>query len=395
MTRPTRNTLYRTLSTLLLITATLAWAIPTQATGADEKPTQAAPSSGTIRLRPASTYDPGTDVITLADVADLTGTYATSLSGLIIRSDVHLTSPTITLSDIRAALKSPTYIKEKQGPNTVNHALLALSGGRCTIKAAASESPSENVTNQKQAEQDRKDTRPGTDSPDRPACWLSDFNTQPGTIGATVTDTLAARLEADMNPRDVQFICDADDYNFLTQPVAGRGLEVIPLAAPMSPRVPVEINLYEGRSITESRRMTVDVAVLIDVLVLQDYIARNSELQPADVAVETKLVPPSTIPVYPVDLPYIGRQARSRLSEGQILHVNDLVDPVLVQARSQVIVRAHAGNWIVRMPALALESGRPGQLIRIRRLTDRTELMARIEPDGELVIPSSFGGLNP
>lgn len=376
-----------TLVGVLLVTILMAGHASDTCATTDEN-TQV-PPSGTIRLRAAATYDAASAVITLDDVANLTGDYAGRLAGLIIRSDVSQPSLTITLSDVRAALESPAYTAAASGPTSINQALLAISGGRCYV-TARQPVPDPSDTGQPDPADSRDQARAdGQATPERPSFWVSRFNDQPDAIGAIVSQVLAARLTSDMQPRDIQLTCSAEDFIFLCQPAAGREVEVIPHATAMSPRVPVEINLHVGPTITESRRMTIDVAALLDVIVLQDYIASGREIRPENVAIETRLVTPSTIPVYPIDLPHIGKMARARLSKGQILHVNDLVDPVLIKARAQVIVRARAGNWIVRMPAIALEDGRPGQIIRVRQLTDRTELMARIEPDGELVIPTS------
>jgi len=68
------------------------------------------------------------------------------------------------------------------------------------------------------------------------------------------------------------------------------------------------------------------------------------------------------------------------------LRIGDLIKPTIVKRNSEVLVRAKAGTIIVRMRAVAMEPGRTGEIIRLRHIGSRTELYAKIEPNGDLVV---------
>lgn len=84
-----------------------------------------------------------------------------------------------------------------------------------------------------------------------------------------------------------------------------------------------------------------------------------------------------------------GREARRALREGQVISARLLVEPLLVARSANVRVLARKGGVSAEVAGEALESGRLGQIIRVRnKVTDRV-IRARVVAEN-LVEPVSL-----
>jgi len=98
------------------------------------------------------------------------------------------------------------------------------------------------------------------------------------------------------------------------------------------------------------------------------------------------VIEPNPIPPQNADDELVGREARGRISRGQILRRGQALDPIVVRRREEVTLVFRRGSLVVRQRGRALESGRIGDVIRVQPLTYDTELDARIDPEGVLIV---------
>ncbi|ADH87015.1 flagellar basal body P-ring formation chaperone FlgA [Desulfurivibrio alkaliphilus] len=77
-----------------------------------------------------------------------------------------------------------------------------------------------------------------------------------------------------------------------------------------------------------------------------------------------------------------GMQLRTTLQAGAIVYQNLLEKPPLVRRGDRVTIRASTGRVLVNAPGEVREIGAEGDLVRVRNLMSRREIMARVVNSG-------------
>jgi len=322
-------------------------------------------ASDGVVLRGSVRLDADQLVVCLADVADLSGPIAETLGeSIIYETDAAPLRPvTIHLDTIRHRLDA----------DGANLGLLSLSGRECVIRWRAASAPVK-PSGGNESVQEAK-----------PAAAFADRYIGEPTLRGVVADYVC-RILLRADPANVQLIFRSSDIKAMERPTAGFEFEIKPMASALSPTIPLLVNIYERSAIVATERLTVEVAVRRHVMVVQRYVNRGETLAAEDVVEEMRLVEPNLTNAPSRAADVIGRETRGRLVPGQILRDGDALTPVLVQRNSEVWVRARFGSFMLRLRARALDEGRAGEVVRVRRLSDRMDLTGVVSADGEVAV---------
>jgi len=351
-------------------------------------------SADTIRIHRNVTVDLTHNSLRLSEIADLEGAYAESFNDCVIcdltEHDRRIAKITIELDEVRRA------IDRNAARTRVNWARLSLNGGRCEVRLEDAALKREGILKGRTGsmgkgkihESAEDDLSKRSDSQEE-RVW-ADESANRSTVQGVISSHLVRSLLREHDQR-LRLTFDRKDQKVYSLPVeAGVDLEVMIRSSHGSSRVPLLINMYRKDELLRSERLTVQVEIQRSVVVVDHYVPRGQMITESDLHEEVRLINPYTItPTYSVK-DVNGLVAVSRLVMGQILSPDDVRKPILVKRRSNVIVRAKVGAFIVRMPAVALESGEVGQVIRVQRPgRGAPELLARVEANGEVVVVES------
>ncbi len=303
--------------------------------------------------------------IRLADVADLTGPIAQALGDCVVyeTSSTPLRPVTIHVDSVRRRLDS-------QGANL---GMLALSGRECVLRWRASAPPAEPVAGGKPVRQEA------------PRGLVAAELIGQRTLRGVIADYLA-RILLRTDPDQVQLTFRDADAEVLNRSTAGFEFEIRPLASALSSTVPLNVNVHKGGAIAATHRVTVEVALRRRVLIVQRYMSRGETLAAGDVTEETRLIEPHPASPLGALAEVVGCEARGRLVPGQVLREGDVLTPVVVARNSEVWLRARHGSFMLRMRARALDEGRAGDAVRVRRISDRAEFVGIVDGGGEVVV---------
>lgn len=320
--------------------------------------------SDSIDLRPSVRLDADCLVVRLSDVADLAGPLAQALADSVVYE-----APAAPLRPVSLHVDA---LRRRLDGDGVNLGLVSFSGRECVMRWRAASTPPPAVETPAPVENGSP-----AEFADR---WIGQ-----ATLRGVVADYLARHLLG-TDPADVQLRFRAEDAAALDRPRAGFDFEIRPMASALSPVIPLEVNVYERGALAARERLSVGVALRRPVVVAQRHVARGAVIAAQDVVEEIRLVEPAlrTAPSRAAEV--VGREARGRLVPGEALRDGDALAPVAITRNSEVWVRARHGLFVLRLRARALDEGRTGEVIRVRRLSDRAEFTGVVTAEGEVAI---------
>ncbi|MFG0328739.1 MAG: flagellar basal body P-ring formation chaperone FlgA [Phycisphaerales bacterium] len=302
--------------------------------------------------------------IALGQIADLEGDYAESLAAIVVTQWEPGDAPDkITIRKVRTALEQAE----------VNLGRVALSGSECRLERRRERvkrpaiAPSESDS----ADDEAPEWKWAAD-------WMEEATVR-GHVGRFVAIDRLAR-----SPHEVQLSFDPTQGS-LERAVVDEVVEIVPEGTPNSGRWPLLINVYRHDEVVLSFRTLVDVRTLDRVVIVRRDLPRGHALGHGDLREESRLLPPHPEPAVNRSQDAHGMVTAARLNEGQILRENDLEAPIRVKRNREINFRAMHSGFIVRVRAKALEDGRVGDIIRIQLLMDRSEHLARVDRNGEVV----------
>jgi len=151
--------------------------------------------------------------------------------------------------------------------------------------------------------------------------------------------------------------------------------------------------LYGG-----SRRFDVWAKVKISAptprVVASRYISARRAITPADVTVETSDDFPIWKGVARALDEVVGRVSTRSIEKGRAVMESELIVPPVVNAGDVVQVDVQFGRAHLKMDAVAENSGRPGEIIRMRNPRSGKNFRAQVQATGKvLVMPNVTGGV--
>ncbi|NPB08781.1 MAG: flagellar basal body P-ring formation protein FlgA [Thermodesulfobacteria bacterium] len=144
------------------------------------------------------------------------------------------------------------------------------------------------------------------------------------------------------------------------------------------------VDYYLGRKLIARVRLLGYVEAMLPVLVLKRPLARHQIIQPEDLGFERR--PLSRLPKDALTKAReaVGLRTRVGLRAGQVLRRSALEVPPVIKRGKLVRILAEGPGFMVSAVGEARQDGRPGEIIRVRNLTSKREVFARVI-DGETV----------
>lgn len=311
----------------------------------------------------------GQGPVRLADVADLDGPRARSLSDVVV-----VESPTLLPRDEhRGRRLDMALVRDRLTAEPgVNWAFLTVHGSSVLLRE-----PPPKVD---RAEAPRADTR---EDPSEPI----DTPIVPGTVRALAHDVLLKILK--VRPEDLRVRWPERHSGFLDEPVDGRLIHVQPLGS--SSRIPLSITVYEGDRIVRTESVRADLSVRRRAFVVSRAVTRGTRLDAPHATERLMWLDPGVAPALEV----LGQTTTRRLEPGSVVQVSDIEPPLVVQRGEIVALHCVAGAVVLRSRARALESARDGEAVRLELTATGQRVTARMNGKGRavLAVPASSGAI--
>ncbi|MEO1009330.1 MAG: flagellar basal body P-ring formation chaperone FlgA [Planctomycetota bacterium] len=309
-----------------------------------------------IRLYSTVVVRPGQE-LRLGDVADLGGTTAASLSGIVI--DVS-TLPADAAGWRRIDAQRVRDLLD--AAQDAHRGRLELRGGPCYIRVASPAPANE-----------RKDHAA---VPTGPA--------SPGTVRHAAERWIARTAGVARGDVRIEWLADAEGLLDRTL----DGLLPYITDSGRSGRVGLRIRLYDADAVVVAEgEVRAEVRVRRDVAVLVRDVARRRTLAAEDVRVEPRWLSPTERVAEPGGV--VGREASGNLRAGSVVAAGDVQTAVVIERGDRVQVRVLTPTVTAMVFARALADGRPGETIGFETLAparrDRIRFRARVESEGRAV----------
>lgn len=312
----------------------------------------------------------GGETVALADVADLTGSDAEALGKTVLIADLEAARAaatqgwtSITVADVRAALEAR--------PEGVHWGRIALSGSTCTLRIAAA-----------RAVESRARTSPGANAQPHNPPQPVDVSGRP-----TMRSAIALRIAELYNvvPDDLRLAFENTDDEYLATPVAGTRIDIQPSAAPSAARIPINIVVYDGDRVRDSRVISVQALLYRSVITTTAPIQRQQMIT-AEMVVEGKQwLPPTSKTSVSIEQS-IGAVAARRISAGEMLDLDDITAPFVAKRGDTVYVHVLSGPVTLKAKGRAMGNARDGELVQVKLEGTDQMLTARMSGRGRAVM---------
>jgi flagella basal body P-ring formation protein FlgA len=210
-----------------------------------------------------------------------------------------------------------------------------------------------------------------------------------GTVGAVVGAAIADALGV---PRDAVRAEFGDaDAAFLATP-AGAGRTVAATPTGVGARMGVMVRVFEGDRIVASRSVRAEVRVRRVCAVATTTLERSTVVEAAQVRREERWVVPGLGPASPDEA--VGRVTRVRVEAGGVIESRHLEVATVVARGDVVTVECVSGTVVLRSVARAREAGRVGDVIMVEPLRggEARRYRARVAGPGRAVVVTGERG---
>ncbi len=195
-------------------------------------------------------------------------------------------------------------------------------------------------------------------------------------------------------PEDLNVKLTSPFLNSLPQDVTNLSsprIEVMRVSQLPLGRTQITVRIMDGDRLVASRLASFEVSLRQTVVVATMSLDRNSQISNSNVQEEVRFIDKPIDRLTAQQL--VGRRVVSPLKPGDVVtlrHVGDLIveeQPVLIMARDPVRLIAKKGKLTVTIPvAEALQSGRKGQLIRVRNVQSNQIVTGQVIGRGEVLV---------
>jgi len=318
----------------------------------------AAVGNTSITLRRAAQVAPDR-AIRLDDVAVITGSQAEELAPLEIAP---AGTNTVELAAVRSAL-------DKAG---VNWARLTLQGRTCLLADGPPDLPHSQAS--------RK-------SAQLEAASIDSAEASPGTHAGLITARLAELFGVESGDLRLKFtnLNPAQRAFLSATPDPAARIRIQPQAAGSSPRVPVEIEIYQGDRLLQRHRLTAEVLVRREGVAAGAQIDRDRPIAASELRDDAQWLAPSA------DAPITRAQAewmiaKRRIEPGTMITKDDVQSPIVIKRGDQVLVQCLSGGVAVKAKARALDNARDGEPVRLQVEGSKRAFKARASGRGTAVV---------
>lgn len=331
----------------------------------------------TVRLKRSVHLSRDNDIVTLGDIAELSGPMAAQMADLVIMTLTRSGPPKeITIRSVRAILN-------KAG---IHWGRIQLSGKKVIVRPApgsgAGVQPLIAMNGASLIEPNDHPRKPGrTESITVQS--LMTLDTVRGEVAAFFARTLR------VSPEKLQLTFHAADAKFLDIARQAYRIEIEPLSSLKSDRVNLTVRLWEGVRIKQRRSISADVLLHQGFVEAAHDISRRDVLVESDLQLNERWMPPSEASLTTDLRDVIGRVSSKRIKAGEPIHHNAINRRTLVRRGDPIIVRCLVGGTVISVQAEARGDGSEGDLIECRKKGERDTFFATITAPGEAIIDLS------
>jgi flagella basal body P-ring formation protein FlgA len=323
-------------------------------------------AAGTVRLKGTALVAPGAP-IALRDIADLEGNDE-ELGDVPIVKDSGAARGNgawvvVEIDDVRAALADAG----------VSPGRVAVTGGRCVVRFVGA-----GITSDEKA-------KPKAEA--KPVRRPEIVDTSgPATVRTRVVEMLDRMFGVEDDPGALRVLFDERDAELLGMEEWGRRVLVRPGTSGMGGRVLVEVRVFSGDQIIESRTIGVDVELRRKVVVLTGNVGRRDVITRGMVRETEMWVSPRGAGGPTSAGEVVGQRARKPLDAGAVLRVGDFEPAIVVARGSLVTVLCLKGGIGIQARGRAMDDGREGEMVECHLLDSRKAFEAKVDGPGRVVV---------
>ena len=328
-------------------------------------------AADTVTLKPSIRWNSPSDVVKLADVAELEGPAALEFAGLPVATlrDRNAVME-ISLGEIRAKLDEAGA---HWGKINLNGRSVAVRPGRAgTVMPPLAMAP---------VSIDAADHRTGPSQ--REDHVAADLISLP-TLRGMIANLIVSNLRTD--PHHLRLAFDADDAQFLDTPTNAARFEVQPLGSFASDRIDLTVRTWADGKVAEKRNVTIQPRMKVRAAVMLTDVRPEQIIRDADVAEQEQWMPPSQAGLCANRVAAIGRVASRNLKAGDLVRESHIRRNTLIKRGDTVTVRCLVGGAVISLQAEARADGGEGETIEFRKQGERDAFRATVTSRGEAVV---------
>lgn len=318
-----------------------------------------------IRLKRAAMVEPD-QAIRLIDVAELEGSYASSLARLVIAEEASALLGTTGSAEVSLQQVRSVLLKEN-----VAMGRLSLSGNTCTLRLVTAVRRAENK------------------EPEAQQVWrtIEDWQrASESTIEILIVRSFIRELRVQPEHLRMRFI-DVPE-GLLELPAHSLRTNIKPISTYTSPVVLLKVQRHrENGSLEREETIKVEVQILRSVLKLREQVSRRQAIpggviEPAQewLSADVDVVPASEASEV------VDQIAMTRITAGTTLLRTHLQKPIAVERNAAVIVVYHLDEFILESAGRSREAGREGEIIEVQLIDSKTIVLARVDGPHRVIV---------
>lgn len=331
----------------------------------------------TIRLKSSVHLSRNDHIVTLGDIAELSGPMAEQMAELVVMTLNRSGAPKeITIRSVRAILNEAgihwgriqlsgkkVFVHPAPGPGAGVQPLIAMNGASLIEPNAGPRKSgrTESLTVQS----------------------LLAVDTVRGEVAAFFARTMR------ISPEELQLTFHNADAKFLDIARQAYRIEIESLSSLKSDRVNLTVRLWEGVRIEQRRSISVDVLLHKGFVEAAHDISRHDVLVESDLQMAKRWMPPSEASLTTDIRDAVGRVSSKHIKAGEPIRHNAINRRTLVRRGDPIIVRCLVGGTVISIQAEARGVGSEGDIIEFRKKGERETFFATITAHGEAIIDLS------
>ncbi len=217
-----------------------------------------------------------------------------------------------------------------------------------------------------------------------------------GTIRGAIAARLAALYGVAMD--DLRLAFDTPDEAFLSQTTgngaADRRVDIQPAAGGASARVPVNVFIYDGDRLSQTRLVATRALVNRTVVTARAPITRSQPISSDMVEVGHQWLPPNTKLSATLEQA-VGQIASRPIATGAIVTTADVTAPVVCKRGDIVWVHVLSGGMSVKAKARAMAQARDGERVQLKLDGSDRTFTARMSGVGKAVMVTDDPAASP
>jgi len=294
---------------------------------------------------------------TLGSIAEISGLQAEALSGLKIEITPKVGEwTTVEVENIRKLIKETPTIRGGS-VIVVGHTTQLTWRNTLSIPAATAE-PKEEVL--------KPIVEPDPIVGDRVRLWLAKR------YGVTLDEMKTTFRESDEEAMNASAV--------------GKMVEVSEIGSSVNTKL--RITVYRGDRFESSYTVSAAVRVQRPVLVVQQDIARGAIIESSMIRIEKRWYPAQDAPAQPGEV--LGLACTTNLRAGDVIQVEDVTLPIVIERGDIVSVRSIAGSIVANRRARALEDARDGEIFKLESIDRKDRFTARASGPGQAIIADTI-----